>query len=145
MVPGKELVTFRTATFVHVRVESNYKFSDNLTFGCSPNTVRFVVLFLGWTFTKGTEVTDTANSFVKRPQDIHVSHFDLHSPSVIRFVVSQTTFAFKDANGPGKRISERQPNCVRTWLRQRLVRGDCSVLRLVVLIREDTMKDTLHF
>ena len=145
MVPGKELVTFRTATFVHVRVESDYKFSDKLTLRCSPNTVRFMVLFLGWIFTKGIEVTNTANSLVERPQDIHVSHFDFHGPLVIACLVSQTAFTFKDSNSPGKRISERQPNCLHTWLRQRLVRGDCSILRLVVLIREGTMKDTLHF
>ena len=144
MVPGKELVTFGTATFVHVRVKSDYKFSDKIPLTGVPHSIRFVVLCHTRIFCQCTEIANTTNGFVIRPKDIHVSHFYFHGPLVVAFAVSQTTFAFKDSNSPGKRISERQPNCVLAWLRQRLVRGDCSVLRLVVLIREGTMKDTLH-
>ncbi len=144
MVPSKELVTFGTATFVHVRVESDSKFSDKITLTGVPQSIRFVVFFHTRIFCQCTEIANTTNGFIIRPKNIHVSHFDFHGPRVIACAVSQTTFAFKDSNSPGKRISERQPNCVLLWLRQRLVRGDCSILRLVVLIREGTMKDTLH-
>ena len=67
------------------------------------------------------EVTDTSNGFIERPQNVHVSHLNFHFPLIFCFDVSETTFTFKNTDGPGKGISERQPNCILAWLRLRLV------------------------
>ena len=121
MIPGKEFVALGTATFVHVGVKTDDKVVNQGTFSCFPLSNRFMIFFPTGCFSQSVKIADTTNSLVKRPQDIHVSHLDFHIPSVIFAVIRKTAFTLKNTNGPSKRISERQTNCVLLWLRLRLV------------------------